>query len=247
MAPPMAPPMAAPPPPPPPRLDSLPEPPLPDMGPPHIRGFDDDDDDLLLDKDRPPLHPPLDEPPLTAEEEDPDAVLLRRRERLAQAGVQRPPGRAQKKRSWAWVGWLLLLALLGALLGGGYQKRAEIVAFYPPIAMLYEQLGIPVETAEWLGLELHNLKSSTVLDGGQTKIAVSGEVANVGEEERHLPAIRVSMRGADGKELAVYTVPLDQPQLAAKDKLAFDFKLPAPKEDVTDLEVAFAAGAKPGP
>ena len=246
--PPPRPEVVAPPPPPPPeagglRPDSMPlsrrdDDPIP--APPRITGFDDDDDDLILTEDRPPLHPPLDEPPSDADD-DPDAVLRRRRERLAQAGVHRAPTPPPRpRRSLAWMGWLLLLGVLGALIGGGYEKRAELIAFYPPLAVLYEQLGIPVEASEWLGLELHNLRSATVLDGSQTKIAVTGEVVNVGGDERGVPAIRVSMRGGNGQELAAYTVTLEQTRIAAEDKLAFDIKLPAPNEEVTDLEVAFA-------
>lgn len=229
-----------PPPPPPPAMDSA------DLmpPPPRITGFDEDDD-LLLQDDRPPLRPPLDEPPsFDAADDDPDAALARRRERLAQAGLQRAPTQT-RKRSYAWVGWLLLLGVIGAVIGGGYEKRAELIAFYPPLAKLYEQLGIPVDAAEWLGLELHNLKSATVLDGGQTKIAITGEVLNVGGGERELPALRVAMRGANGQELAAYTLALEQPRIGAEEKLTFDIKLPAPREEVTDLEVAFAATPRP--
>ncbi|MFC3675018.1 zinc-ribbon domain-containing protein [Ferrovibrio xuzhouensis] len=198
------------------------------------------DDDALDGIDRPPLHPPFDGP-AEAGEEDPDAVLAQRRERLARAGVQRPPSKPRKKRSYAWIGWLLLFGLLGGVIGGGYQKRNELIAFYPPLAKLYEQLGIPVDAADWLGLELHNLKSSTIIEGGQTKIAVSGEVVNVGKRVHTVPAIRVAMRGAGNKELNAYTLTLQQPSVAAGEKLTFDVKLPAPKDEVTDLEVAFAS------
>ncbi|MFN4276671.1 MAG: zinc-ribbon domain-containing protein [Ferrovibrio sp.] len=234
--------------PPPPERVAPPEPPplppVPDLEPPppRIAGFDDDEDDDLVLRDRPPLHPPLDEP--TSGEvldEDPDEVLNRRRARLAEAGMQRPPSKPRKQRSWAWLGWLLLLALLGGAGYGGYTKRAELIAFYPPLAKLYEAVGLPVETAEWLGLELHNLKSATILDGGQTRIAVSGEVVNVGGVERPLPALRVAMRGAGGQELASYTLQLEQGSIAADEKLSFDVKLPAPRDEVTDLEVAFAS------
>ncbi len=207
---------------------------------PRITGFDDD----LLDAelDRPPLHPPLDDPgDGSGLDEDPDEAIKRRRERLAEAGLQRAAAKPKKPFSWAWLGWLLLLGLLGGVIGGGYEKRIELVAFYPPLAKLYEQLGIPVEAAQWLGLELHNLKSATVLDGGTTKVTVSGDVVNVGGTERGLPAIRIAMRGAQGQDLGAFTVKLEQNSIAADEKLSFNVQLPAPKDEVTDLEVAFAS------
>ncbi|WP_341915251.1 zinc-ribbon domain-containing protein [Ferrovibrio terrae] len=225
-------------PPPPPALDLGPA----DLSPPppRITGFDDDE---LLDRerDRPPLHPPLDEPLAGMGDEDPDEALNRRRARLAEAGVQRPPTKPKKPRSWAWLGWMLLFGLLGGMIGGGYEKRVELVAFYPPLAKLYEQLGIPVEAAQWLGLELHNLKSSTVLDSGTTRVTVSGEVLNVSETERVLPAIRIAMRGAGGQDLGAFTIKMEQNSIAAGERLSFNVQLPAPKDEVTDLEVAFAS------
>lgn len=232
--------------------EPMPPPPVAPMAPPPIADepvsrvmnveLDDDAPDGI---DRPPLHPPFDGP-AEAEEEDPDAVLAQRRERLARAGVQRAVPKPRKKRSYAWIGWLLLFALLGGVIGGGYEKRNELIAFYPPLAKLYEQLGIPVDAADWLGLELHNLKSSTIIEGGQTKIAVSGEVVNVGKRVHAVPAIRVAMRGAGNKELNAYTLTLQQSSVAAGEKLTFDVKLPAPKDEVTDLEVAFASQTPAG-
>ncbi|MFN3400416.1 MAG: zinc-ribbon domain-containing protein [Ferrovibrio sp.] len=208
---------------------------------PRITGFDDD----LLDAelDRPPLHPPLDEPNNDGGDldDDPDEAIKRRRERLAEAGLQRAAAKPKKPFSWAWLGWLLLLGLLGGVIGGGYEKRIELVAFYPPLAKLYEQLGIPVEAAQWLGLELHNLKSATVLDGGTTKVTVSGDVVNISGAERVLPAIRIAMRGANGQDLGAFTVKLEQNSIEAEEKLSFNVQLPAPKDEVTDLEVAFAS------
>jgi predicted Zn finger-like uncharacterized protein len=226
------------PPPPPPPLPDLDLSPADDLSPPppRITGFDDDlpDGDL----DRPPLHPPLDEP---LAEEDPDEAINRRRARLAEAGVQRGPSKQKKPRSWAWLGWLLLFGLLGGVVGGGYEKRIELVAFYPPLAKLYEHLGIPVEAAQWLGLELHNLKSATVLQDGTTKVTVSGDVLNVSGGERSLPAVRIAMRGAQGQDLGAFTIKLEQNTIAADEKLSFNVQLPAPKDEVTDLEVAFAS------
>jgi len=231
-------------PPPPPVMD-LPEAELAPPPPPRFTGFDDEPDLSHMDKDRPPLHPPLDEPFSAEGGEDPDELLNKRRARLAEAGVQPRVVKPKKKRSWAWVGWLLLLAVLGSIAGGGYEKRVELVTFYPPLAKLYEHLGIPVDAAQWIGLELHNLKSSTILDGGQTKIAVSGEVVNVGEAERVLPPLRIAMRGANGSDLGALLVKMEQSTIAGQEKLSFDLRLPAPRDEVVDLEVAFSSQTAP--
>lgn len=213
--------------------------------PPRITGFDDEPDLLLKDMDRPPLHPPLDEPFSPEIEEDPDEVLNKRRARLAEAGVHREPPKPKKKRSFAWIGWVLLLGVIGGIGYGGYEKRIELVAFYPPLAKLYEMVGLPVDAAQWIGLELHNLKSSTILDGGQTKIAVAGDVVNVGEDERILPPLRIAMRGDKGSDLGAVLVKLEQATIAAGEKLSFDIRLPAPRDEVVDLEVAFSSQPAP--
>jgi predicted Zn finger-like uncharacterized protein len=213
--------------------------------PPRITGFDDEPDLPLRDMDRPPLHPPLDEPLSGEEAEDPDDILNKRRARLAEAGVQPRVAQPRKKRSWAWIGWLLLFAVVGGIGYGGYEKRVELVAFYPPLAKLYELVGIPVDAAQWIGLELHNLKSSTILEGGQTKIAVSGDVVNVGEAERTLPPLRIAMRGAGGSDLGAVLVKLEQTSIEGAERLSFDIRLPAPKDEVVDLEVAFSSQPAP--
>lgn len=244
-----------PPPPPggrPPEPESLRPPPVMDLGmdappPPRITGFDDEPEIDLRHMDRPPpLHPPLDEPfSPSMPEEDPDEALNRRRARLAEAGVQREPPKPKKKRSWAWIGWLLLLVVTGGIVGGGYEKRVELVAFYPPLAKLYEFLHVPVDAAQWLGLELHNLKSATVLDNGQTRIAVSGDVVNVSTIERALPPIRIAMRGAGGADLGAVMIKLEESSVPAGETLSFDVRLPAPAGEVVDLEVAFSSQPVP--
>lgn len=213
--------------------------------PPRITGFDDEPDLVIKDMDRPPLHPPLDEPFSPEIEEDPDDLLNKRRARLAEAGVHREPPKPKKKRSFAWIGWVLLLAVIGGIGYGGYEKRVELVAFYPPLAKLYEMVGLPVDAAQWIGLELHNLKSSTILEGGQTKIAVAGDVVNVGESERILPPLRIAMRGANGSDLGAVLVKLEQSTIANGEKLSFDIRLPAPRDEVVDLEVAFSSQPAP--
>ncbi len=169
-----------------------------------------------------------------------EAAIERRRARLAESGLARKPEQSKRRGSLVWIGWLLFFLTIGSVAGGGYLARTDLVALHPPLAKLYERLGIHVEPAEWLGLELHNLKSATIIDVSETKIEVSGEVVNVGESTRAVPPIRVAMRGAGGKELAVYTLTLEDDKIAAGAKLPFNAKLPAQKEDVLDLEIAFA-------
>jgi len=199
--------------------------------------------DSDVDQEPPPIRAAFDDDGAEPEGEDAaEAALERRRARLAEQGLHRPASAKPKKKSrvMLWLGWLIFLLLLGGVIGGGYQLRAELVGMYPPLAKLYEKVGIQVEPAQWLGLELHGLKSAVVLDSGESKIEISGEVMNVSDRTRPVPPIRVAMRGAANKELAVYTLTLEDDKVAAGAKLSFNVKLPGQKEEVLDLEVAFA-------
>ncbi|WP_428250099.1 DUF3426 domain-containing protein [Ferrovibrio sp.] len=191
------------------------------------------------DPEPPPIRSPFED--AEAEPDAAEAAIERRRARLAEQGLSRGGAGARKqRRPMLWLGWLLLLVLLGAVLGGGYAARTELVGMYPPLAKVYEKVGIHVEPAKWLGVELHSLKSAVVLDGGESKIEVSGEVVNVSDRTRPVPPIRVTMRGAAGKELNAYTLTLEDDKVAAGARLTFSVKLPGQKEEVLDLEVAFA-------
>ncbi len=206
--------------------------------------FDLPGSDAGPEDDPPPLHSPFEDAEDAASEEgEPDAAeaaIERRRASLAESGLARKAEKGKKRGSMVWLGWLLFFLTAGGVAGGGYMARTDLVALHPPLAKLYASLGIHVEPAEWLGLELHNLKSATIIDGNETKIEVSGDVVNVGESTRPVPPIRVAMRGAGGKELAAYTLTLEDDKIAGGAKLPFNAKLPAQKEDVLDLEIAFA-------
>ena len=78
-----------------------------------------------------------------------------------------------------WIGWLLLLIILIALGCGGFFGRNYIVQIWPATAKFYQFLQIDVETTNTLGLEIHDLKTKSVLQNGVTTLTVTGIIKNI--------------------------------------------------------------------
>ena len=114
--------------------------------------------------------------------------------------------RAPRRSSLA-AGWVLLLILLGALAAGAWFGRAQIVAYAPGAAKLYEMAGIAVESAPKIGegLDLRGVTANRrILDGRQI-LMIEGSVVNVSGEPRPVPALRVGLTDPEGIEVANWT------------------------------------------
>lgn len=135
--------------------------------------------------------------------------------------------------------WIFLIFLLAAVLAGGWIGRARLVEIWPPAGKLYEWLHIPVEQPARLGLILQNLSSSTALEGGRPVLVITGEVANVIDETRITPKLRVSLRDAERREIKSWEITLPDPEIKARDKVTFSNRYPDPPPEARDLEITF--------
>lgn len=162
--------------------------------------------------DPPPLAPPTAPPPAA-----PAAA--------ARAGVR---GR-----------WSALTAA-AALLAGLVLGRDAVVAWQPRAAALYRGVGLPVGPAP-PGVEFRRLASARRADGGNPPaLVVSGEIANISAGPRAVPAIRVGLLDAQGREIdhALFDAP--SPSLAAGAAEPFELKLDAPPAEARDFSLSFA-------
>lgn len=115
-------------------------------------------------------------------------------------------------RRRALVGWGAFLAVLAAIIAAGYVGRATVVRLWPPAALFYETVGLPVEPPG-SGLQLQNVRSEQKTEEGKSALLVEGQILNVSETARTVPALRVTALGADRQPLRNWTVEPVPPQI----------------------------------
>ena len=149
------------------------------------------------------------------------------------------PALTEPRKPRKGVAFILIMLFLAALAGGGWYGRARLVELWPPIGHIYDLLHIPIERPARLGLVLRNLNSSTALENGQSILTVTGEVANVIDEPRPTPKLRVSLRNAERREIRNWEITLSEVQIKAGDKVVFSSRHVNPPPDARDLEITF--------
>jgi predicted Zn finger-like uncharacterized protein len=124
---------------------------------------------------------------------------------------------------------------------GALAARAAIVEAVPGAARIFAAVGLPVNLR---GLALDNVRTNILdLDGRKT-LVVEGSIVNLRDSPTPAPSMRIALRGADKRELYVWTAPPPKAILAANEHVAFRTRLAAPPDDVRDALVTFAAGAE---
>ncbi|QCO17728.1 DUF3426 domain-containing protein (plasmid) [Azospirillum brasilense] len=115
-------------------------------------------------------------------------------------------------RRRALIGWGSFLAVLLAIGAAGYFGRATVVRLWPPAALFYETVGLPVEPPG-TGLQLQNVRSEQKAEDGKAALLVEGQIVNVSETLRTVPVLRVTALGADRQPLRNWTVEPVPPQI----------------------------------
>ena len=127
---------------------------------------------------------------------------------------------------------LVLLGLAMSVVG----LRASIVRIAPGAAVLFEAAGLPVNLA---GLEIGSVAARLQRDGDRRLLLVEGNVANFGEDNRIIPAMRVSIRSDDGRRDYVWTTKPTQQKIGPGERAAFSARLASPPADAVDVIVEF--------
>lgn len=129
------------------------------------------------------------------------------------------------KRTTVGLGVLaLVLAGIGA---AGVLMREAVVHAWPPAALLYETVGLPVEPPG-TGLELRNVHSEQAIEGGATVLIVEGQIVNVSEVARAVPALRATATGADHAPLQSWSMTASAEHLVPGAMAAFRHSQPDP-------------------
>ena len=132
------------------------------------------------------------------------------------------------------------LALVGALAAAmtAIGARQAIVAAAPPAAGAYAAIGLPVNLK---GLAIEDVHARLEESGGTTTLIVEGAVANLREKQTRAPPLRIALRGADARELYVWTTRAPKDALEPRERVPFAARLAAPPAGAKDALVKFLA------
>ncbi|WP_395645838.1 MJ0042-type zinc finger domain-containing protein [Terricaulis sp.] len=185
-------------------------------------------------------------------EAKPEPLTRERVERLRRAATQPGPApsaaakfraqqaeRMRRDRSRAAVAaWTATGAALAASATGMVVFRQDVAELWPRSASAFAALGLDVNV---YGLEFYDLSVERAFDGPTPILLVSGEVRNIGRDEKQAPPVRLSLRDQQSHEIfeLVHAV-TDQP-IAAGAAVPFQIRVENPPADAVDLEATFAS------
>jgi predicted Zn finger-like uncharacterized protein len=165
----------------------------------------------------------------TAAEPDPLVAPKRARPRTVP-----PPAPKVDIRKQA-LKWGAIAAPTIALIVGLGAARNMIVAAWPPAARLYAMVGAPAPaTAPGLAVRAIHTEEQTI-DGHRT-LLVSGEVANIGADPRHLPMLHATLAQGE-KVTAHWSFPTEMAELAPGQATPFHTQFPDVPEGAVSVTV----------
>jgi len=135
------------------------------------------------------------------------------------------------------VVWGATGAALAASATGMVAFRQDVAEMWPRSASAFAALGLDVNV---YGLEFYDLAVERDFDGATPVLLVSGEVRNIGRDDKPVPPVRISLRDTRSHEIfELVNVVSDEP-LASGAAVPFQIRVENPPADAVDLEATFA-------
>jgi predicted Zn finger-like uncharacterized protein len=194
------------------------------------------------------------EAPVTRVSEAPvEEPLTRERvERLRRAAAQTGPApsaaakfrqqqteRMRRDRARAAVVvWGATGAALATSASGMVVFRQDVAELWPRSASAFAALGLDVNV---YGLEFYDLAVERDYDGATPVLVVSGEVRNIGRDDKLVPPVRISLRDTRSQEIFELVNAVSDQPVAAGAAVPFEIRVENPPSDAVDLEATFAS------
>ncbi|TNE39773.1 MAG: DUF3426 domain-containing protein [Alphaproteobacteria bacterium] len=155
--------------------------------------------------------------------------------------VQNPVAGKKPGKRRKWLSWILLLAILIVLLAGAFFARNQIVAIVPDTAKVYQLFRIDVKTDNVVGLEIHDLKTRSVLQSGVTTLTVTGQIKNVTDSTQLIPRIKVSLLDDNGQLVYSWTTTVEEREVPAWGQVEFSTSMNQPPAEAKNVKVDLIA------
>ncbi len=131
------------------------------------------------------------------------------------------------------VAVIIALVLLLASLGFLVATRKNITAGWPPMALFYQMIGMPVE-APGAELELVNIESK--LEGGT--LDVKGAIKNPSDKQQSLAGILIAVSNGEGR-LKDWPVDLHGKLIQPGEEIGFQYQLQDVPEGAENVTIRF--------
>jgi len=150
--------------------------------------------------------------------------------------------RMRRERARAVVAvWGATGAALAASATGMVAFRQDVAEIWPRSASAFAALGLEVNV---YGLEFYDLAVERAFDGPTPVLLVSGEVRNIGRDNKMVPPVRVSLRDGQSQEIFDLVNVITEEPLGAGASMPFQIRVENPPVDAVDLEATFASFAE---
>jgi hypothetical protein len=137
------------------------------------------------------------------------------------------------------LAFLLLLAAPMAAVAA----REKVVAMAPFTAPAFSAIGLPVNVR---GLAIEDVSARLGAVGEKNVLVVEGWIVNLRPGQTPAPDLRIALRGADGRDLYVWTTRAPTRRLERAQRVRFAARLEAPPDGARDAIVKFvASGDRP--
>lgn len=137
----------------------------------------------------------------------------------------------------AMVVWTATGAALAASATGMVAFRQDVAEVWPRSASAFAAMGLDVNV---YGLEFYDLAVERAFDGATPILLVSGEVRNIGRDDKLVPPVRVSLRDGNSHEIFELVNAITDQPVAAGGAIPFQIRVENPPTDAVDLEATFA-------
>jgi predicted Zn finger-like uncharacterized protein len=140
-----------------------------------------------------------------------------------------------------------VLALGVALLcaaSAAIAARIPLVRHVPQLGPLFAAVGLPANVR---GLSLAGVETRRDVSGREAYLDIAGDIANVRTGTTPLPALRLTILGADGQPLYGWTERPPKPRLAEGERVPFHARLAAPPAEGRSVIVRFASADEEAP
>lgn len=136
------------------------------------------------------------------------------------------------------VVWGATGAALAASASGMVMFRQDVAELWPRSASAFAALGLDVNV---YGLEFYDLAVERDFEGATPVLVVSGEVRNIGRDDKLVPPVRISLRDTRSHEIFELVNAITDQPVAAGAAVPFQIRVENPPSDAVDLEATFAS------